>query len=150
MNGRSRSRFRCRCCWRNKPCGAPGLSGFALPVQGSIYGDDPRPAVEAFNQAYEARTGARPASQYAYPGYVLIDLWAKAVARAGDLDGAAVTAELEKMRDEPTTFGPRSFTDVLHHQNTALMQIVEITGGTPARVDEWTLSEPVPLDVLLN
>lgn len=128
----------------------PDLSGFVLPVQGSIHGDDPRPEVEAFNQAYQAATGARPASQYAYPGYVLIDLWAKAVARAGDLDGAAVTAELEKMRDEPTTFGPRSFTDALHHQNTALMQIVEITGGTPSRVDEWTLSEPVPLDVLLN
>lgn len=128
----------------------PDLSGFVLPVQGSIHGDDPRPEVEAFNKAYEAAAGARPASQYAYPGYVLIDLWAKAVERAGDVDGATVTAELEKMRDEPTIFGARSFTDMLHHQNTALMQIIEITGGTPARVDEWTLSEPVPLDVLLN
>lgn len=128
----------------------PDLSGFVLPVQGSIHGDDPRPEVEAFNKAYEAETGARPASQYAYPGYVLIDLWAKAVERAGELDGAAVTAELEKMRDEPTIFGPRSFTDTLHHQNTALMQIIEITDGKPARVDEWNLSEPVPLDVLLN
>lgn len=128
----------------------PGLSDFVLPVQGSIHGDDPRPEVEAFNAAYQARTGARPASQYAYPGYVLIDLWAKAVERAGTVDGAAVTAELERMRDEPTAFGPRSFSDQLHHQNTALMQIVEITDGTPARVDEWRISEPVPLDVLLK
>lgn len=128
----------------------PGLSGFALPVQGSIYGDDPRPEVEAFNAAYEARAGARPASQYAYPGYVLIDLWAKAVERAGTVDGAAVTAELEKMQAEPTAFGPRSFSAELHHQNTALMQIVEITGGKPARVDEWQISQPVPLDVLLG
>ncbi|MCB1397342.1 MAG: ABC transporter substrate-binding protein, partial [Rhodobacteraceae bacterium] len=43
----------------------PGLSGFVVPVQGSIYGDDPRPEVEAFNAAYEGRTGSRPASQYA-------------------------------------------------------------------------------------
>ena len=127
----------------------PGLSGFALPVQGSIYGDDPRPEVEAFNQAYAARTGARPASQYAYPGYVLIDLWARAVERAGTVDAAAVTAQLEAMQDEPTAFGPRSFASDLHHQNTALMQIIEITDGTPARVDEWTISEPVPLSVLL-
>ena len=128
----------------------PGLSGFALPVQGSIYGDDPRPEVEAFNKAYEAKTGARPASQYAYPGYVLIDLWAKAVERAGTVDGAAVTAELEKMQGESTAFGPRSFSGELHHQNTALMQVVEITDGKPARVDEWQISQPVPLDVLMG
>lgn len=127
----------------------PDLSGFVVPVQGSIYGDDPRPEVEAFNAAYEKATGARPASQYAYPGYVLIDLWAKAVERAGTLEGAAVTAELEKMQDEPTAFGPRSFSGELHHQNTALMQIIEITGGKPARVDEWRISEPVPMDVLI-
>lgn len=128
----------------------PNLSGFVVPVQGSIYGDDPRPEVEAFNKAYEKVTGARPASSYAYPGYVLIDLWAKAVERAGTADGAAVTAELEKMADEPTAFGPRTFTGELHHQNTALMQIIEITGGKPARVDEWRISEAVPLDKLLK
>jgi len=127
----------------------PDLSGFVVPVQGSIYGDDPRPEVEAFNAAYEKATGARPASQYAYPGYVLIDLWAKAVDRAGTVEGAAVTAELEKMKDEPTAFGPRNFSSELHHQNTALMQIIEITNGKPARVDEWRISEPVPMDVLI-
>ncbi|UWQ92844.1 ABC transporter substrate-binding protein [Rhodobacteraceae bacterium M382] len=128
----------------------PDLSGFVLPVQGSIYGDDPRAEVERFNTAYEAATGARPASQYAYPGYVLIDLWAKAVARAGTVEGSAVTAELEKMQNEATTFGPRSFSDTLHHQNSANMQIIEISGATPAVVDNWTISEPVPLDVLLK
>ncbi len=128
----------------------PDLSGFVVPVQGSIYGDDPRPEVEAFNKAYEAKTGARPASQYAYPGYVLIDLWAKAVERAGTVEGAAVTAELEKMRNEPTAFGPRSFTSELHHQDTALMQIIEITHGKPARVDEWQITKPVPMDVLMG
>ena len=53
------------------------------------------------------------------------------------------------MRDEPTAFGPRGFAPDLHHQNTALMQIIEISDGTPARVDEWTISQPVPLSVLL-
>ncbi|WP_282181167.1 ABC transporter substrate-binding protein [Aliiroseovarius marinus] len=128
----------------------PNLSGFVVPVQGSIYGDDPRADVEAFNMAYEKATGSRPASQYAYPGYVLIDLWAKAVERAGSLDGAAVTAELEKMRDEPTAFGPRSFSDAIHHQNSAEMQIIEITDGTPGVTGNWRISTPVPLEVLLN
>ncbi len=128
----------------------PNLSGFVLPVQGSIYGDDPRAEVESFNKSYEATTGARPASQYAYPGYVLIDLWAKAVERAGTVDGASVTAELEKMQSEATVFGPRSFSDTLHHQNSANMQIIEISGAKPGVVGNWTISEPVPLDVLFN
>nr|WP_319948867.1 ABC transporter substrate-binding protein [uncultured Shimia sp.] len=128
----------------------PDLSGFVVPVQGSIYGDDPRADVEAFNVAYEKATGARPASSYAYPGYVLIDLWAKAVERAGTVDGSEVTAELEKMTDEPTAFGPRSFSDKLHHQNAAEMQIIEITNAKPAVVSKWAISTPVPLDVLLR
>ncbi|MEQ9694642.1 ABC transporter substrate-binding protein [Shimia sp. SDUM112013] len=128
----------------------PDLSGFVLPVQGSIYGDDPRPEVEAFNAAFEKASGARPASSYAYPGYILIDLWAKAVERAGSTEGAAVTAELEKMQDEATIFGPRSFSDTLHHQNSAKMQIIEISGAKPGVVGDWTISAPVPLDVLLK
>lgn len=128
----------------------PDLSRFVVPVQGSIYGDDPRPAVEAFNKAYEKATGARPASSYAYPGYILVDLWAKAVERAGTLNGAAVTAELEKMQNEPTAFGSRSFSSELHHQNVAEMQIVEITDGKPAVTDSWTIGQPIPLNVLLK
>lgn len=128
----------------------PDLSGFVLPVQGSIYGDDPRAEVEAFNAAYEAATGARPASQYAYPGYILVDLWAKAVERTGTLEGAAVTSALEAMQGEPTAFGPRSFSDELHHQNSAEMQIIEITNAKPAVVDSWTISEAVPMEVLLK
>lgn len=128
----------------------PDLSGFVLPVQGSIYGDDPRDGVEAFNKSYEAATGARPANQYVYPGYILVDLWAKAVERAGSLDGADVTAELEKMKGEVTAFGPRSFSDTLHHQNSAQMQIIEITDAKPGVVGDWTISEPVPLDVLMK
>lgn len=127
----------------------PNLSNFFVPVQGSIYGDDPRPEVEAFNVAYEEATGGRPSSQYAYPGYVLIDLWAKAVERAGTTDADAVTAELEKMDNEPTSFGPRSFSDELHHQNATLYQIIEIDSSTPRRVDEWTISSDIPMEVLL-
>jgi branched-chain amino acid transport system substrate-binding protein len=128
----------------------PGLSEFYIPVQGSVYGDDPDPAVEEFNQKFEAKFGARPSSQYAYPGYVMVDVWAKAVERAGTTEAAAVVAELEKMRDEPTLFGPRTFTSELHHQNRALYKIVKVTDGTPAVVDSWTIAEPVPMEALLG
>lgn len=128
----------------------PGLSNFVVPVQGSIYGDDPNPKVEEFNKTFASRYGARPSSTYVYPGYVLIDVWAKAVERAQGTDADKVTAELEKMNNEPTLFGARTFTKEIHHQNQARLLISEIKGGKPGIVDQWTLSKPVPLEVLLK
>ncbi len=128
----------------------PDLSNFYVPVQGSIYGDDPNAAVEEFNKKYETVTGARPSSQYVYPGYVLIDVWAKAVGRAKSTDADAVVAELEKMKDEPTLFGPRTFTNEIHHQNRGRYLIAETTNGKPKIVDEWTISEAIPVEALLK
>ncbi|MFN6925100.1 MAG: ABC transporter substrate-binding protein [Tabrizicola sp.] len=128
----------------------PDLSNFYVPVQGSIYGDDPNPAVNEFNAKYTEVTGAPPATQYTYPGYVMIDVWAKAVERAGTTETSAVVAELEKMVDEPTLFGPRTFTSELHHQNRARYLIVETNNGKPGVVDEWTISSPIPVADLMK
>lgn len=130
--------------------GVPGLTNFFVPVQGSIYGDDPNPDVNAFNKKYTEVTGAAPSSQYVYPGYVLIDVWAKAVERAKTTDAAAVVAELEKMTDEPTLFGPRTFSAEIHHQNRGRYLIVETKDGKPGVVDEWTISEKIPVDYLVS
>ena len=128
----------------------PDLSNFFVPVQGSIYGDDPNPEVTAFNAKFKEVTGGDPSTQYTYPGYVMIDVWAKAVERAGTTETSAVVAELEKMNGEPTLFGPRTFTSELHHQNQARYLIVETNAGKPGVVDEWTISEPIPLAELVD
>ncbi|WP_214472153.1 ABC transporter substrate-binding protein [Mesorhizobium sp. dw_380] len=128
----------------------PDLSNFYVPVQGSIYGDDPNPEVNKFNAAYKAKTGADPSSMYVYPGYVMIDVWAKAVERAKSIDADAVVAELEKMKNEPTLFGPRTFTSELHHQNQTKYLIADTEKGKPSIIDSWTISEPIPLDALLK
>lgn len=128
----------------------PGLTGHFVPEQASIYGDDPRPEVEEFNQKYEDKFGERPNSQYTYPGYLLIEMWARAVERAGTFETEAVVAEMEKFKDEPFLIGTRTFTSELHHQNYAPYLIVETTGGQPAVADSHTISEPVPMDVLFG
>ncbi|MEP6565125.1 MAG: ABC transporter substrate-binding protein [Mesorhizobium sp.] len=128
----------------------PDLTNFYVPVQGSIYGDDPNPAVLKFNTTYKEKTGADPSSQYVFPGYVMVEVWAKAVERAGTTDADAVVAELEKMKDEPTLFGPRTFTPELHHQNSTRYLIVETKAGKPGVVGNWTISEPVPMEALLK
>lgn len=128
----------------------PDLSNFYVPVQGSIYGDDPNPKVGEFNKKYKEATGGDPSSQYVYPGYVLIDVWAKAVERAKTTDTEAVVAELEKMNNEPTLFGPRTFSKELHHQNQGRYLIVDTEQGKPKVVDEWTISEKIPVDYLVS
>ena len=128
----------------------PDLTDFYVPVQGSIYSDDPDPKVNEFNKLFKEKTGSDPSSMYTYPGYVMVDVWAKAVERAQSADAEAVVAELEKMKDEPTLLGPRSFSSELHHQNRALYKIIEIKGGVPAYVDSWTAPEPIPVPVLLK
>ena len=128
----------------------PDLSNFFVPVQGSIYGDDPNPKVNEFNKKYKAVTGGDPSSQYVYPGYVLIDVWAKAVERAKSVDADAVVAELEKMKDEPTLFGPRTFTNEIHHQNRGRYLIVDTEKGKPGIVGEWTISKAIPVADLLK
>lgn len=128
----------------------PNLSGHFVPEQASIYGDDPRPEVEEFNAKYEARFGERPNSQYTYPGYLVVEMWARAVERAGTFDTDAVIAEMEKFKDEPFLIGTRTFTPALHHQNYGPYLIVETTNGQPAVKDSFTISEPVPMDVLFG
>ena len=59
-------------------------------------------------------------------------------------------AELEKMKDEPTLFGPRTFTSEIHHQNRGRYLITEVTNGKPKVIDEWTISEAIPVDYLAN
>lgn len=128
----------------------PNLTGHYVTEQASIYGDDPRPAVEEFNKKYEARFGERPNSQYTYPGYLVIEMWARAVEKAGTFETDAVVAAMESFREEPFLIGTRTFTNILHHQDRAPYLIVETTNGKPAVAADFTISEPVPLDVLFG
>jgi len=128
----------------------PNLSGHYVTEQASIYGDDPRPAVEEFNKKYEARFGERPNSQYTYPGYLVIEMWARAVEKAGTFETDAVVAAMETFREEPFLIGTRTFTNILHHQDRAPYLIVETTNGKPAVAADFTISEAVPLDVLFG
>jgi branched-chain amino acid transport system substrate-binding protein len=128
----------------------PNLSGHYVPEQASIYGDDPRPAVKEFNEKYKAKFGEYPNSQYTYPGYLVVEMWARGVEKAGSFDTEKVIAAMETFKDEPFLIGTRTFTAELHHQNYAPYLMVETTDGKPHVADQFTISEPVPMDVLLG
>jgi branched-chain amino acid transport system substrate-binding protein len=88
------------CGWQHTGCRRCRICRTSIvPVQGSVYGDDPEsPMSPPSTPSYKEATGGDPSTQYVYPGYVLIDVWAKAVERAGTTEASAVVAELEKMQ----------------------------------------------------
>jgi branched-chain amino acid transport system substrate-binding protein len=126
----------------------PGLKDFYVPIQASAYGDDPRPEVNDLANRFAEKYGARPATQYAFPIWAFMELWAKAVEKAGTTDAKAVVDVMNTFKDEPTLLGPRTFTPMLHIQDQPLELIAEVGGGQGKVIDQWRISEPVPQEVL--
>ena len=54
------------------------------------------------------------------------------------------------MNNEPTLFGPRTFSKELHHQNQGRYLIVDTEQGKPKVVDQWTISGKIPVDYLVS
>jgi len=126
---------------------APGLTDFYIAVQAAVVGD-PRPDVTALAAAFKAKYGTLPASQYAFPAYAFMQLWAKAVTETGTTDPKTVVAKLETYTDVPTVLGPRSFSSKLHIQTKIPLMIEEVTDGADKVVDSQDLSDAIPNDVL--
>ncbi|MBS0318090.1 MAG: ABC transporter substrate-binding protein [Proteobacteria bacterium] len=125
----------------------PGLKDFYLPVQ-ALTVNDPRPAVNEITAAYEKKYGKLPTTQYAYPIYAFLDLWAKAVTEVGSTDGAKVVAVMNKYDNEPTVLGPRTFTPKLHIQISEPMTVVSYADGKETPVEEWKIKDVIPNPVL--
>jgi branched-chain amino acid transport system substrate-binding protein len=115
----------------------PDLSDFYYPTPMSEFGDDPRPEVQEFAEAYEARFGERIPMAYAVFGYLVIEKWSRAVERAGTTDAKAVVAELEKFDREPTIIGPSSFSSELHIQVDRPLLVMEVQNGKQQALELW-------------
>jgi branched-chain amino acid transport system substrate-binding protein len=133
--------------WTNA---VPGLSDFYVPVQASVYGDDPHKEVNDYVESFKAKFGAPPASQYALPAYAFMQLWGRAVEKAGTTDAAKVVPVMEQYKDEASFMGPRTFTSKFHIQTNVPMQIIKYTDGKPKDVDQFRVTEEMPVKVLFR
>jgi branched-chain amino acid transport system substrate-binding protein len=126
----------------------PNLSNFYVPTFMSIFGDDPRPELNAFLKKFDTKYGARPESAYSVLGYSLIEQWAKAVESAKTTKAEAVVAELEKFKDVPLTIGPTSYSKDLHVQVNRPLLIMEVQNGKHKSIEVWR-NEIIPSMPLL-
>jgi branched-chain amino acid transport system substrate-binding protein len=108
----------------------PNLKDFYVPTVGSVYGDDPRPAINDVYKRLIEKTGKPPVFGYSYVGYADMQLWSRAVERAKTFDAKAVADVLEKFDNEPSLIGPVTFSKNLHITTKYTFQIVAVEGGT--------------------
>lgn len=123
----------------------PNLSNFYVANYGSIYGDDPDPAVNEFFKRYQAEYGQRSDASYSLRGYSMVQAWAKAVTKAGSFDADKVAAVLDSFKGESLLIGPTSYSADLHIETTRPMTIVESQNGKFSSIGRFA-AKSVKLD----
>jgi branched-chain amino acid transport system substrate-binding protein len=113
----------------------PNLSDFYFAAMGSIYGDDPRPEVNAFIADFKAAHGNHPATAHTLTGYSVIQAIKVAAERAGSIESDKVKAEFEKFKDEPLLVGPTSFDEQTHINFMRPMVIMQVQDGRHSFVE---------------
>jgi branched-chain amino acid transport system substrate-binding protein len=127
--------------------GVPGLTDFYVPVE-AIVSEDANPEVNALTKAYTEKYGVAPTTQYAYPIYAWLQLWAKAVTKVGTTDSKAVVTEMNTYNGAPTVLGPRTLSSKIHIENSSPLTIVEISDNKQHVVARWQITETIPDEVL--
>lgn len=122
----------------------PGLSNFYFVSYASVFGSDPRPAVQEFLAKFEAKHDERPVTAHALTGYSVIEAWTRAVERAGSFDTDKVRAELEKFDMEPLLAGPTSFDEVDHINMQRDLVLMEVKDGKTGNVVGIVRAEKMP------
>ncbi|MBL8581060.1 MAG: ABC transporter substrate-binding protein [Rhizobiaceae bacterium] len=121
----------------------PNLSDFYVAVYGSVFGNDPEPAVNDFVKRFTEKFGAPPVTGHALTGYSVIEAWAKAVERANSFDTDAVRAELDKFNGEQLLIGKTSFSPELHINVDRPMLVMKIVDGKHEPVGRF-VTEKLP------
>jgi branched-chain amino acid transport system substrate-binding protein len=122
----------------------PTLSNYYYGDSASSYGDDPSAAVNAFDRAYKAKTGAWPPNVYALLGYVGVQAVAHAMDKAGTTNGKAVAAVMNTYNKQPFAVTV-TFTPTLHIDTNRKERMIQVQNGKHSVAGLWTAQKRLPL-----
>jgi branched-chain amino acid transport system substrate-binding protein len=114
--------------------GVPNLSDMYFVTYASVFGNDPRPAMQEFLAKYQSKVGARAVTSHAVTGYSLIEAWTRAVTAAGSLDADKVREKLEAFNNEPLLAGPTTFTKDAHINMQRDLVLMKVDGGKTGNI----------------
>jgi branched-chain amino acid transport system substrate-binding protein len=108
----------------------PNLSDFYNVTMASIFGDDPTAKINDVFKSY-AQVSGKPPSNSVYPmiGYTSIEIYARALQKAGTTDTKAVAAVLDAFKDEPFLAGPVTYSKSCHIPTGMPMALMETVKG---------------------
>jgi branched-chain amino acid transport system substrate-binding protein len=124
--------------------GVPNLTDYYFVTYGSVFGNDPRPAVADFFKKFQAKWNKAPVTSHAITGYSVIEAWSRAVERAGTFDTDAVRAELQKFKDEPLLAGPTTYTENEHINMQRDLLLMEVKDGKQGNIIEVVRAQQMP------
>ncbi len=124
--------------------GVPNLTDFFFVTYGSVFGNDPRPAVADFMKKFQAKWNKAPVTSHAITGYSVIEAWSRAVERAGTFDTDKVGDELQKFKDEPLLAGPTTFTESEHINMQRDLLLMQVKDGKQGNIVEVVRAQQMP------
>jgi branched-chain amino acid transport system substrate-binding protein len=132
--------------WLGKE-GAGAVSGVYFPAYASLYGDDPRPAVNELIAVVKENLGSVPFTSFTIPGYSAVEALVRAVEKAGTTDADEVVAAMETFDNEEFLVGPVTYNAESHirMQGENEVAIMKVDQGRPSFVEMVTPAEvPAP------
>jgi len=122
------------------------LSNFYYPAAGSIFGDDPSPAINNFVKEFTKSTKAKPQTSYALFGPALLQIYAAAVKKAGTTDAQAVAKALNSFKNVPTLVGQTTYTPEVHIVLNRPMRIMQVQNGRMGYLQVWKVRKAPKLN----
>lgn len=127
--------------------GAGSVSEVYFPAYASLYGDDPRPAVNELIAVVKENLGSVPFTSFTIPGYSAVEALVKGIEKAGTTNADELVAALETLDNEEFLVGPVTFNEETHirMQGKNDVAIMNVDEGKPKFVEMVTPAEiPAP------
>jgi branched-chain amino acid transport system substrate-binding protein len=124
--------------------GVPNLTEFYFVTYGSVFGNDPRPAVADFMAKFQKKWEHAPVTSHAITGYSVIEAWTRAVEKAGTFDTDKVRDALQTFKDEALLAGPTTFTEEQHINMQRDLLLIEVKDGKSGNIIQVVRAEKMP------
>jgi branched-chain amino acid transport system substrate-binding protein len=124
--------------------GVPNLTEFYFVTYGSVFGNDPRPAVAEFMAKFEKKWGKPPVTSHAITGYSVIEAWTRAVEKAGTFNTDKVREALQSFSSEPLLAGPTTFNADQHINMQRDLLLMQVKDGKSGNIIQVVRAEKMP------
>jgi branched-chain amino acid transport system substrate-binding protein len=122
----------------------PQVQNYYYVTYGSIYGDDPKSAVnQLVKQVTAANKGQLPATGSFIPGADLVDALVTAITQAGgSTNGAKLAAQFEKFNKLPVTSGKITYSKSVHGVTGRAYRVMFVNNNQAKFVRFWKTKKP--------